>query len=385
MASEDTAPHEIPLEEFDIRKFRRMDNVYSRNDVYEGTYKEQDVVVKELPLVGDVNQRRMVQREIRIHKKMTLKHGELVVPLVGWVINTRGGVAYILTKKQGPSLHSCLAGEDKQLFRSKGDLPRRKLLYQIAKCMAYMHAEFVIHRDLKPENVLLDKTLSNPRLCDFEFSKAFQVGDTGTQGTTDIGTHIYEAPEMLEGRYGPKVDVFSYGMIVYACFADSDRWKFDDGSEGRSYLISQRWINEGRRYAKPRKIDNFYWDLITRCWHHDPHERPSFEQIMELYHQAPSAKMRKQCCAFVQQVGKDLEEFREFKREKQREMEAKARGFEAEMEKETDQARRESLERKLRLYQRRAEVLAGTCREIDSALSPNPYDDNLDQDDAATS
>ena len=363
------APREIPPEEFDISQYTRMEDVEStRNCVFQNI--EQQIVAKQLPLNRtDVsNQMEMVRREIRIHEEMTLKHRDLVVPLIGWVLDREKNVAYILTKKYGHSLASSLK-DKKRLFHKSTEIRKMQILYGIAKCMAYMHAEFFLHRDLKPENVLLDEQ-RKPRLCDFEFSRQFQVGITGSQLTQDIGTQVYEAPEVLQGRYGPKADVFSFGMMVYACFAD-EQWKFDDNTSPSSYLISQRKILEGRRYARPKNCSNFFWELINKCWDGDPHLRPSFEAIMETFRQFPSDKISD----FVQQVDKDLAEFQEFKRQKQREMEAAARKCEEEMKTVTDERTREKLEKKRWLCQRRAEALAGTGRGTDSSQSPDLWDD----------
>ena len=75
----------------------------------------------------------------------------------------------------------------------------------------------VIHRDLKPENLLLsaDKEI---KLIDFGLSKKFKGGD---QLLTKVGTPLYVAPEVLEGKYGYECDDWSLGIIMYVFLCGS--------------------------------------------------------------------------------------------------------------------------------------------------------------------
>ena len=64
--------------------------------------------------------------------------------------------------------------------------------------VAYLHLKGVIHRDLKPENLLLsDRTSTTSiKLIDFGLSKKY-VDNLNTK----VGTPLYIAPEVLEGKY----------------------------------------------------------------------------------------------------------------------------------------------------------------------------------------
>jgi serine/threonine protein kinase len=88
--------------------------------------------------------------------------------------------------------------------------------------MAYLHSNDLIHRDLKPGNLLV-----SPRwvvkIADFGTSRlldlssrtrlgtmsAQRVTATSYEMTTNIGTEIYAAPELLrQAPYGLSVDVY---------------------------------------------------------------------------------------------------------------------------------------------------------------------------------
>merc|ERR1711953_294938 len=80
-----------------------------------------------------------------------------------------------------------------------------------------MHQNYIMHRDLKPENWLLasegeDMQRTNLKLIDFGLSKRFTPGEFAS---TKAGTPYYVAPEVLEGRYAEKSDIWSIGVIMY--------------------------------------------------------------------------------------------------------------------------------------------------------------------------
>ena len=89
---------------------------------------------------------------------------------------------------------------------------------EIVKGVNYLH-EFqppIIHRDIKPENILIkvNSTGNFIKLADFGFAKYF-VGSTNTSG---VGTLNFRAPEVNDGRYTEKSDIFSLGIVCLELF-----------------------------------------------------------------------------------------------------------------------------------------------------------------------
>jgi calcium-dependent protein kinase len=68
-----------------------------------------------------------------------------------------------------------------------------------------------VHRDIKPDNIMITDT-DTVRLIDFGLSKAAQ---NKKQLTTVAGTPYYMAPEVLEGSYSAKADIWSLGVLLY--------------------------------------------------------------------------------------------------------------------------------------------------------------------------
>jgi calcium-dependent protein kinase len=69
---------------------------------------------------------------------------------------------------------------------------------------------------LKPENIIFDsKNMDkiNVKLIDFGLSKILDI--TGQQMLTKLGTPYYVSPEVLEGKYDMRCDLWSVGVIAY--------------------------------------------------------------------------------------------------------------------------------------------------------------------------
>ena len=105
------------------------------------------------------------------------------------------------------------------------------ILKDIAKGLAYLHNRqpfAVIHRDLKPSNILLTNSM-NAKIADFGISSIRPIVDEYYQMTGETGSYRYMAPEVLKSeKYNCKVDVWSFGMILYALFVDEPfTWSTD--------------------------------------------------------------------------------------------------------------------------------------------------------------
>ncbi|KAK1336307.1 hypothetical protein QTO34_004112 [Cnephaeus nilssonii] len=123
------------------------------------------------------------------------------------VINTHQQVYMFMEYAPEGTLH--------EYIRKCGPFSEKKArapFRQILSAVHYCHQKNIVHRDIKPENILLDMGL-NIKLADFGLSEVFMEEKL----TTVCGTNPYMAPELfrLEPYEGPKVDVWSVGIVLY--------------------------------------------------------------------------------------------------------------------------------------------------------------------------
>ena len=121
-------------------------------------------------------------------------------------------------------MEECLGGE---LFDRIMERIQEKKIYnekeasiifkQIMKGVEYCHSKGIVHRDLKPENILfLTKEENSPiKIIDFGLSKIFGEKINNKFLSTKVGTAYYVSPEILEGKYNEKCDIWSCGVILY--------------------------------------------------------------------------------------------------------------------------------------------------------------------------
>nr|CAB3254896.1 hormonally up-regulated neu tumor-associated kinase homolog A [Phallusia mammillata] len=118
----------------------------------------------------------------------------------------------------------CSGGELIEIVTEKGSLPEttvRRYTHQLVNAVGYLHEKNIVHRDLKVENILLDSD-DNIKIIDFGLSNTLTHAqrDTSCPLTTQCGSPAYAAPELLAKKpYGPKVDVWSIGVITFALLA----------------------------------------------------------------------------------------------------------------------------------------------------------------------
>ncbi|KAK8888347.1 hypothetical protein M9Y10_039415 [Tritrichomonas musculus] len=158
---------------------------------------------------------------------------------------------------------------------------RSKIIFGISATMKYVHKKKVIHRDLKPDNIFLDENFE-PKIADFGLSKIIM---DKINMTVWVGTPFFMAPELFmnedeDGSYTNAVDVYAFAFILYKMFTNSVFFSDKKPIRGKQQYMMK--IGRKFRPIKPELIPDPYWELIQRCWAHDPVQRPTFAEITDL-------------------------------------------------------------------------------------------------------
>ena len=97
------------------------------------------------------------------------------------------------------------------------EIHKQYIIYQILKCLKYLHSADILHRDLKPANILLNSEC-HVKVADFGLARSLSSdhNETAPVMTDYVATRWYRAPEILLGstKYTKGVDMWSLGCIL---------------------------------------------------------------------------------------------------------------------------------------------------------------------------
>uniref|UniRef100_A0ACD5X5M7 Uncharacterized protein n=1 Tax=Avena sativa TaxID=4498 RepID=A0ACD5X5M7_AVESA len=147
----------------------------------------------------------------------------------------------------------------------------------IVEVVQMCHRNGVIHRDLKPENFLYaNKKESSPlKAIDFGLSVFFRPGERFTE---IVGSPYYMAPEVLKRNYGPEIDVWSAGVILYILLCGVPPF-WAETEQGVAHAIIRSVVDFKRepwpRVSEPAK------DLVRRMLDPNPMTRLTATQVLE--------------------------------------------------------------------------------------------------------
>ncbi|KAL3063589.1 serine/threonine-protein kinase 35 [Trematomus bernacchii] len=157
----------------------------------------------------------------------------------------------------------CEGGDLNQYILSRRPDPstNRSFMRQLTSAVAFLHKNNIVHRDLKPDNILISQKSGSPvlKVADFGLSKvcaglnsknceehpvAGAGGRVNNQNNNIVninkfwlssacGSDFYMAPEVWEGHYTAKADIFALGIIIWAMI---ERITFIDADSKRELL-----------------------------------------------------------------------------------------------------------------------------------------------------
>lgn len=172
---------------------------------------------------------------------------------------------------------------DKNMMRNKNAgtpfaaIEAFRYMLEIACGMKILHSKNTFHRDLKASNILVwsrgdgdgDAQQLYCAVADYECSLRVK------------GTTFWRAPEVLQAlkdhrdpQFTTKVDVYSYAMTCFEILTGSVPFE-DLRKSNYDFVIS------GNRPEIPSDVSDQTRQLLSRCWHAIPDERPEFAEIVE--------------------------------------------------------------------------------------------------------
>lgn len=154
---------------------------------------------------------------------------------------------------------------------SRGDVIRLGL--DMAQALADCRKLDIIHRDIKPGNIFIDQN-GTYKLGDFGTARNLER----TQGGLSVkGTYNYMAPEVYHGRsYGPSVDIYSVGMVMYRMCNGGYSAFIDPSSKKHTYEEMTSSLTKrmsGHELPAPVNADPELAQIILKACAYDPGKR----------------------------------------------------------------------------------------------------------------
>ena len=87
----------------------------------------------------------------------------------------------------------------------------KKWIKQILLALDYLHSNGFIHHDIKSQNILVNRITGNLKIGDLIGLE--KVSEKG-YFTKYFGTEEFMAPEVKEGKYTFKADIYSLGLTI---------------------------------------------------------------------------------------------------------------------------------------------------------------------------
>lgn len=159
----------------------------------------------------------------------------------------------------------------------------KKWALQVTGAITYLHARNIVHRDLKPQNVLLTAN-DDAKVADFGLARPFMTGPNWQQTYREYynmqptaGISSYIAPEVWEGRYTEKADVYSIGVLLLVMFGRKAIPHFYTRATEDPHAMAEHISTDGEFNKKMKKLVK---DMLS----YKPQERPlafeAYESIL---------------------------------------------------------------------------------------------------------
>lgn len=158
-----------------------------------------------------------------------------------------------------------------------------RIALEVAKGLAFLHAEQLLHRDIKADNVFIGYGESGEitRVAIGDFDSATRIGYSFSPDSC-VGTPGFMAPEVMKchetaSTYSFEADVFSFGMLIYEMITLKYPYH-----ECPSPIMVTKKILTGEPPLMPGHAESLYPSLVAlhrRCIAVQPRDRPTMAEV----------------------------------------------------------------------------------------------------------
>ncbi|MRG47689.1 protein kinase [Chitinophaga sp. SYP-B3965] len=217
----------------------------------------------------DIRDRLIWQRELH-----ELLQNNLRIPRLLGSFEENGNYYLVIERIKGSPLGKILKKGKRQLRTDLINKTKRGLqfidyLIQIYKLIQRMHNFGIIHRDITVNNFII---MPGGRVAVIDLELSYSMTLQYPSPPFLLGTRGYMSPEQENASQNPseKEDIYSLGMLTLQSWAGISAYKLND--------VKLEDITRKVSYFIP---DKRIAEIVTKCIHPDPEERPNINNLLE--------------------------------------------------------------------------------------------------------
>ena len=174
---------------------------------------------------------------------------------------------------EGGELFDQITGSGKKGF---SEPYAARLVHDMLSSTKYLHERGIVHRDIKLENYLFESAKPDAplKLIDFGLSKHFDENESMRQV---VGSAYYTAPEVLNGGYDERCDIWSIGVIAYMLLCGSPPFFGETSHDIHNMALKEEPDYKGKLSGASVVAVDFVKGLLNK----DPNLRLSVEDALQ--------------------------------------------------------------------------------------------------------
>jgi len=97
----------------------------------------------------------------------------------------------------------------------------REIVKQVCSAISYMHRKNIVHRDIECSNIMFSTSSEDSEVKLVDFGSAIELETVPNHPgafkflNEKTGSLNVMAPDVIQGKYGPKADIWSIGVVAY--------------------------------------------------------------------------------------------------------------------------------------------------------------------------